>query len=292
MFRQKLRHAFSVLTFLVWCGVAFSDEFEDAAKVGDYIKLRALLKNGHKFNEFLTAHRAGNSEKESVLMNEDPKLIWAIVFLDRGEIQDEAGAGNLERVRTLLKNDPNLASSTNHEEGMTPLHCAVKNGHEDVVKLLLASNANVNATSLLDGTPLCLAVIGGYTDIAKLLLDNHADVNATNCYGQKPLHLATCAKPDMAELLLAHGADVNAKDQYGETPMFRAASLNNKGMIELLLDHKADINEVGDNGKTPLQAVVEYNNQDMAKYLIKHGARDATNSSQAGTIKEAVVAGD
>ena len=43
---------------------AFCDEIEDAASAGDFVKLRALLKNGHKFDEFLDAVRADDWSKQ------------------------------------------------------------------------------------------------------------------------------------------------------------------------------------------------------------------------------------
>lgn len=43
------------------------------------------------------------------------------------------------------------------EEGTTPLHIAAILGHVEIVKLLVAKGANINATNIRDGTTLFLA---------------------------------------------------------------------------------------------------------------------------------------
>jgi len=44
----------------------------------------------------------------------------------------------------ILKSLPNLLSS---KDGWTPLHVAAKNGHAELVEMLIKSEADVNATS-------------------------------------------------------------------------------------------------------------------------------------------------
>jgi ankyrin repeat protein len=55
------------------------------------------------------------------------------------------------RFTTRLKNHRDLVSSKD-ETGGTPLYLAVANNHKDVVELLLASNADVNAKAFLGQT--------------------------------------------------------------------------------------------------------------------------------------------
>ena len=99
------------------------------------------------------------------------------------------------------------------QDGATPLHWAVKNGHKDVVELLLASNADVNAKeSKVAKTPLHFAAEEGHSDIAKMLLAWKADVNAEERkYGQTAMQLAaTEGHSDVAELLRWHHAKLSA----------------------------------------------------------------------------------
>ena len=56
------------------------------------------------------------------------------------------------------------------------LHFAAANGHTEIVKLLIAANAEVNAVNNLQKTPLHLAARSGHTEIVKLLIENGAKI--------------------------------------------------------------------------------------------------------------------
>ena len=63
-----------------------------------------------------------------------------------GEIHDAAKKGELEKVKKLLKDNPELVFSKSEDSvGYTPLHWAAYNGHKDVAESLLAKGAEVNA---------------------------------------------------------------------------------------------------------------------------------------------------
>jgi len=105
------------------------------------------------------------------------------------------------------------------KQGNTPLVVAVFRGDHELMKLLLANGADVNARRPLDGaTVLHLAVQSGNREIVELLLANKADVNARNNDGLTPLDLVknkllpNAAPSDktnaseIADLLRQHGA--------------------------------------------------------------------------------------
>src|SRR5580658_9202893 len=93
-----------------------------------------------------------------------------------GEIHDAARDGDLARVKALLIQSPDLASSTD-DNGATPLHWAAMKGHTEVVKLLLTYHSPVNARDVHEGrTPLHYAAANGYKDVAIVLLASKADV--------------------------------------------------------------------------------------------------------------------
>jgi ankyrin repeat protein len=65
------------------------------------------------------------------------------------------------------------------------MHCAVANGFENVVELLLSKGANLNAKGSNTGrTPLFLALDIQRPDIARLLVQNGAKLNITDHYGK------------------------------------------------------------------------------------------------------------
>ena len=64
--------------------------------------------------------------------------------------------------------------------GKNPLYEASKNGHAEVVKLLLAFNVPVDETARSELTPLFISSFNGHTEVVKLLLTYNASVDMFN----------------------------------------------------------------------------------------------------------------
>jgi ankyrin repeat protein len=82
-------------------------------------------------------------------------LLCCLLPAFAGELQDAAARGDLEKVRNLIRSNP--AGISAREGGTTALHEATRAGHFEIVKLLVANGANVNATDFSKLTPLKLA---------------------------------------------------------------------------------------------------------------------------------------
>ena len=101
------------------------------------------------------------------------------------------------------------------ENGGTPLQVATYEGHKEIVELLIAKGADVNAKESGLGTaPLHRAAFRGHEAIVELLIAEGADVNAKiklgGLKGQTPLDIATHpdnpnASAETADLLRKHG---------------------------------------------------------------------------------------
>jgi ankyrin repeat protein len=195
--------------------------------------LHYAVRRGHKdVVELLIAHGADVNAKdirgETPLRKAERFGDKAMVELLRqhggsynGGIHDAASKGDLTKIKTLLKDNPKLVASKEDEHWNTPLHYAVREGHRNVVELLLVNGADVSAKNKDGNMPL--HYWGGHREVAELLLAHGAKVNAKGQLGDTPLHRAArFANKDMVELLLAHGADVNAKDQDDSTPLHEA----------------------------------------------------------------------
>lgn len=196
----------------------------------------------------ITLHKVVNGNYESSPINEQEfgvvDAAAAAPSLDtrenrNKEIYDAIKNDDLEKVKVLLKDNPNLVSCKD-EYSRTPLRWAVWYGHKDVAKLLLENKADVNASEKDGTTPLHLAAYKGSVDLAELLLAYKADVNAKEDNGGSPLHEAAyMGNKDVVELLLANKADVNAKDNAGNTPLQVAAASGKKDVAELLRQHSS-----------------------------------------------------
>ncbi|MDD5326918.1 MAG: ankyrin repeat domain-containing protein [Phycisphaerae bacterium] len=200
--------------------------------------------------------------------------------------------GNLEEVKALIAKGADVNAKWSRDFNYTPLHFAVIKGNEGIVKMFDDFKEAKDITKNVDYPRL-------YTDIVSLLLANGADVNAKNLHGQTPLHMASYhGYLDMTELLIAKGADVNAKDNSGTTPLSIAASENHKDIENILIAKGAkvdiftasatgDIERVrdflrndpnmvnatqGDYNTTPLHYATSSGQIEMVKFLIEKGA--------------------
>jgi len=163
--------------------------------------------------------------------------------------------------------------------GQTALMWASARRHPEMMKLLIAKGANVDASSTnrdyqrhvtaegrpknLDTgglTPLLYATRENCMACVKLLLEKGADINLPDPDGVSPLHLAIMnSNWDIAKYLIVSGADVNQWDIYGEAPLYtvignRTKLDGGKGSIDpqnetdgttilhMLIDRGADTN--------------------------------------------------
>lgn len=150
------------------------------------------------------------------------------------------------------------------------LHAAIENGNDAIVELLLQNGAEANAKETLSKEyPLNMAATHGNVKIIKLLLDRRADVDIETKTGCTPLILAS--KHDhvlAAQCLLENKADVNKKDNYGKSSLFYACRYGHLDIVKLLLKHKADITVVSDSGEDVLYMASLWGHFDVANELL------------------------
>ena len=150
--------------------------------------------------------------------------------------------GSLEEVGKLLAEGADIEEKGGEFE-WTALHAAVLIPVDPlVVRLLLASGADVDARDIYGMTPLHHAVHAGseaeaVCSVVKagLLLDYNADVSARNRGENTPLHYAALEDNVLVvELLLAKGADVFAKNCGGLTPRQVATHCSHRDLDDRL----------------------------------------------------------
>src|SRR6266436_3509220 len=72
---------------------------------------------------------------------------------EAASFREAVAKGDLEKVKTLLKDYPILVMDKDDKYGETPLHVAAGSGRKDMVELLLANNAEVNVKAKFGDTP-------------------------------------------------------------------------------------------------------------------------------------------
>jgi hypothetical protein len=107
-----------------------------------------------------------------------------------------AACGKLTELRQLVSQNHDLIHQTG-KKNETPLYMAVYNRHINVVKYLLALNANVNACSINGTTPLAIAIKNEDFDIIKLLIENQANPFARHSNGTTIRNLVSGANPSI-----------------------------------------------------------------------------------------------
>ena len=134
--------------------------------------------------------------------------------------------------------DPNVRDA----QGQSGITFALKLDALRAAQALLASaKLQVDARNASGESALMLAAIKGHTDLVKALLAREADVNKT---GWTPLHYAASGVQEqqaaIVELLLEQHAYIDAGSPNGSTPLMMAAQYGTREVVKLLLDEGAD----------------------------------------------------
>jgi cytohesin len=226
-------------------------------------------------------------------------LLVGTVFAD--PIHDVAWKGDLAGVQAELDKGVDVDEGNDSWPGMTPLHYAADEGHTEVVELLIANGADVNAKNENGWTPLHLAAYWGGKEIVELLIAAGADVNAkdmSNWIGT-PLDIATHPEnpidtAEIAELLRKHGGKTSEelKDLEAVKESIHAAA--RVGHIEAVKQHLTagtDVNAKGGvRGETPLHSAAGKGHKEVAELLIANGA-DVNAKDRGGfmPLDEAII---
>ena len=136
------------------------------------------------------------------------------------------------RLRDLLLEDITNATLWS-VDGWQPLHLAARFGRTEAARRLLDDDAPVDAVSrnALNCTPLYAAASGGHAEIVWLLIASGADVDAVAEGGCVPLHAAAVkGDAESVRALLSAGATRDTVNDAGQTPLDLAAP----GVRELL----------------------------------------------------------
>ncbi|XP_047106718.1 receptor-interacting serine/threonine-protein kinase 4-like [Schistocerca piceifrons] len=143
-------------------------------------------------------------------------------------------------------------------------------GNVNIAKLLIQSQAAINAKNLEGFTPLHVSIQNRQAAVSQFLINSGADVNVTDEEGWTPLHNAAHSgyPAETARLLIAKGASVNAREKIGRTPLHLAAAIDFTDVVNILVTNKADVNATDDRMWTPLHSAAYDGHLDTTKILI------------------------
>jgi len=160
--------------------------------------------------------------------------------------------------------------------GRTPLLWAAANGHEDVVKLLLAQKGvNADLADKNSGqTPISWASRNGHESVVRLFLardDVNPDLPSCFVSQQTPLSWASGNGHDgVVKLLLDHGGiNPDPRDTSGQTPLSHASENGYGKVVWLLISTKEVMkNTLDGNSRTPLSLAAGNGHEDVVQILL------------------------
>jgi uncharacterized protein len=216
-------------------------------------------------------------------------------------------AGDLDEVRRLLQEHPDLATARIGSEGpdgmsRTLLHAATDwPGHFPnnvaTVQALIAAGADVNArfSGPHTETPLHWAASSDDVDVLDALLDAGADIEASGSVlgGGAPLSDAVgFGQWNAARRLIERGATaqlweaaaLGLLDRAEQTTEAFWASCHGgqRNTAEYLLNRGADINWIGYDDLTPIDAARRENRDELVPWLAEQGARSTDEVRASG----------
>ena len=208
------------------------------------------------------------------------EMIW--------EVLTAAGAGDVEALRAALDRDPTLANAEYWY--MPPLHFAVREGHLEAVRLLVAAGADLTHRNALYGndTLLQMAEDRGHDQVAGYLR-RELRRRLTSTGTRHAVHAALAAADASAveRLLDADQGLANRGDHLGRRPLHYAVEAGSRDLVDLLLDAGAEIDtpgfggddRIGGGGFRPVVLALwhnpywgQRNDYAMARYLLDRGA--------------------
>uniref|UniRef100_T1J2P3 BTB domain-containing protein n=1 Tax=Strigamia maritima TaxID=126957 RepID=T1J2P3_STRMM len=185
---------------------------------------------------------------------------------------------------------PNSSHYTQDEEEIplvykqTPLHLAIIQKHENVIRVILEHKAysqrtddnklivpNFNVRNSHDQTALGFALLVGLHKVAQQLLAGGADINIVDAGGLSLLHHAILNQ-DMtgAVFLLDNGADPSLRTKDRETPLQLAIKRHLPRVVDLLCAKNVDMSVVDENNNCPLWVALETGQEEIASILVKY----------------------
>ncbi|XP_071086322.1 ankyrin-3-like, partial [Haliotis cracherodii] len=229
-----------------------------------------------------------------------------------------------ELVDFLVKKGADMSSVNNSGDNI--LHQACSGGDVEIVKRILAlEKVDINSRDQNGETPVMMAARDGHVQLVEVLVKKGADMSLVNNGGDNILHQA-CKGGDIEtvkEVLAQDKLDINSRGKTGQTPVMKAARAGYGGLVKkgadmtlvnndgddilhqscrggdvetvkiVLAQNKLRINSRAKNGWTPVMMAARAGHRELVDFLVKKGAdMSLVNNGSDNILHQACRGGD
>ena len=142
---------------------------------------------------------------------------------------------NMDLLQILIENGANVNYTNGDSWADTPLKTASRLGLDNVVRILLTRNVDINAVDMNGNTALHTAALNSQLSVVKLLLEKNPNLDIQNKVGNTALHLAVISgNIDIVGELVLKGANTKIRNNDGKYPRDIARANNSAAIFEVL----------------------------------------------------------
>ncbi|XP_048471902.1 ankyrin repeat and death domain-containing protein 1A isoform X3 [Rhincodon typus] len=275
-------------------------DFHDAAKGNNVIRMELLLKNGVNVNaknsidqtalhwavgagheeavKFLLDHNASVDDQDSFGMN---ALLLAAWF------------GHLRILRTLVNVGAKL--SCENKNGLNLLHCAARRGHIKILEFIMEDLEDIwlDKPDNMQRTALHLAASYGNLEVVEFLIGSGCVHGLKDKEQNTPLHLsARSGHVEVLQKIVETAVDLDEKNWEGETALHLAAEEGHSNCVKVLLNGTCDVNAQTNKNMTALHYAACHGWVKVAELLIEADINVDAVNHQGKTSLEIAARGN
>lgn len=196
-----------------------------------------------------------------------------------------------EIVRQFFLPQPSeVLNAQTRSDGQTALTLAARNGHLELVQLLVEAGVDKELKDYFGRTALMLSAEAGKSAVVSYLLKHEANSSCKARDGRTAFHFAVqegCDVGVIRQLLPQNKEEIDAHHGCHYPALLYAAKRGDVEVVRLLLDAKADVEALQTSSITPLLEALGGGHSEVALLLLAQGADPTRAGGGVGLIRAA-----